>query len=475
MSSRSEEPRPSWKGRGPETDAQLRDASTTLSLEEPDLSEQALPEQALSPSQHSSSEPARTVIACVAISTATQVGSREAWSSVAKRLVAFVRQDDRICMVGSGRLIVMFKNVDRGLHAQVLGARLASSVAGTLSDMGIESRKIRIGIADGDPSADALRLSFAAISASKQSAIEDQDLESQPFLVVHTSVPRTNGHSPRLARRVVRRGTQVVGQQVPDQSFFEQPGQQNGRMTPVQKVAAPSVLIVDSSPLVPGARSPASAAVRSLVIDAGMQVAAMLAPTVDIDSSLLALEGVVEHDAMALLVIHPGSETEAPDDHNGSLERPAAITHALRQLGMRVLAVSVGANEIALAECLLQGAESAFSLSELPEGLTHALSHRNGDQNHAETNGVGADHNGQRSERLAKLLLLTRSERRVLYHLTTGATAIEIAEKLVLSLATVRSHIRSILRKLEVSSQLAAVAIAQGHPARPAEPDHERA
>jgi DNA-binding NarL/FixJ family response regulator len=78
-------------------------------------------------------------------------------------------------------------------------------------------------------------------------------------------------------------------------------------------------------------------------------------------------------------------------------------------------------------------------------------------------------------DRLAKLLLLTRSERRVLYHLTTGATAIEIAEKLVLSLATVRSHIRSILRKLEVSSQLAAVAIAQGHPVRPSENDHDRA
>ena len=39
-------------------------------------------------------------------------------------------------------------------------------------------------------------------------------------------------------------------------------------------------------------------------------------------------------------------------------------------------------------------------------------------------------------------------------------SAAEIAEQRVVSLATVRSQIRAILRKLEVTSQLAAVAMA---------------
>ena len=142
---------------------------------------------------------------------------------------------------------------------------------------------------------------------------------------------------------------------------------------------------------------------------------------------------------------------------------PAALTLSLRQIGMRVLAVGVGASEIALAECVVQGAENAFGLDELPSQLMNALAPSD-----------SPDHHSLNNERLGRLLLLTRSERRVLYHLTTGATAIEIAEKLVLSLATVRSHIRSILRKLEVSSQLAAVAIAQGHSTRSSDPEHER-
>jgi DNA-binding NarL/FixJ family response regulator len=57
-------------------------------------------------------------------------------------------------------------------------------------------------------------------------------------------------------------------------------------------------------------------------------------------------------------------------------------------------------------------------------------------------------------------VLLTASERRVLFYLTTGRSAQDIADELVVSVTTVRSHIRSILRKLGVRSQLAAVAIA---------------
>ena len=65
-------------------------------------------------------------------------------------------------------------------------------------------------------------------------------------------------------------------------------------------------------------------------------------------------------------------------------------------------------------------------------------------------------------DRFRALLGLTAGERRVLFYLTEGWAAQDIADELVVSLTTVRSHIRSVLRKLGVRSQLAAVAVANG-------------
>ena len=57
---------------------------------------------------------------------------------------------------------------------------------------------------------------------------------------------------------------------------------------------------------------------------------------------------------------------------------------------------------------------------------------------------------------------LTPRERAVLDQLASGATPSQIAATTFVSIATVRSHIKSILRKLGVSSQLAAVAVGRG-------------
>lgn len=58
---------------------------------------------------------------------------------------------------------------------------------------------------------------------------------------------------------------------------------------------------------------------------------------------------------------------------------------------------------------------------------------------------------------------LTRREAIVLRALIDGQSAVEIAEANFVSLATVRSQIRSVLQKLGVRSQLAAVALASIH------------
>jgi DNA-binding CsgD family transcriptional regulator len=54
--------------------------------------------------------------------------------------------------------------------------------------------------------------------------------------------------------------------------------------------------------------------------------------------------------------------------------------------------------------------------------------------------------------------LLTRREREVLELITSGATNIRIAEQLVLSEGTVKSHVKHILRKLRVANRAEAVA-----------------
>lgn len=58
---------------------------------------------------------------------------------------------------------------------------------------------------------------------------------------------------------------------------------------------------------------------------------------------------------------------------------------------------------------------------------------------------------------------LTQREALVLAALTDGLTADEIAREHVVALCTVRSQIRAVLQKLDVRSQLAAVALASSH------------
>jgi DNA-binding CsgD family transcriptional regulator len=60
-------------------------------------------------------------------------------------------------------------------------------------------------------------------------------------------------------------------------------------------------------------------------------------------------------------------------------------------------------------------------------------------------------------------IVLTRREHEVLCLLTLGLTNVQIAERLVVSLSTVNTHVRSIYNKLEVNSRTAATRYAVEH------------
>lgn len=66
----------------------------------------------------------------------------------------------------------------------------------------------------------------------------------------------------------------------------------------------------------------------------------------------------------------------------------------------------------------------------------------------------------ERHDRLEPFRRLTEREQEVLALMIDGKRAAEIADATFVSMATVRSHIRSILSKLGVTSQLAAVSMA---------------
>jgi DNA-binding NarL/FixJ family response regulator len=71
---------------------------------------------------------------------------------------------------------------------------------------------------------------------------------------------------------------------------------------------------------------------------------------------------------------------------------------------------------------------------------------------------VARQHRIEEARRLAAFSSLSTRECEVLDHLARGLGADLIAERTFVSVATVRTHIQAILRKLDVNSQLAAVA-----------------
>lgn len=81
---------------------------------------------------------------------------------------------------------------------------------------------------------------------------------------------------------------------------------------------------------------------------------------------------------------------------------------------------------------------------------------------------IARSHEADANRRLAltRMRRLSSREREVLGQLAEGVSPAGIAERTFTSIGTVRAHIRSILVKLEVNSQLSAVAIAHAYQAQ---------
>lgn len=151
-------------------------------------------------------------------------------------------------------------------------------------------------------------------------------------------------------------------------------------------------------------------------------------------------------------------------DHDGG---PAEqLVAPVASAGIDVV-VLTGSHHLAWwGECLHHGAATVVAttepLSQLLASVRRTLQGRvtltPGKRQHLLQLHAAHD-DAERAGRL-RLARLTDREQAVLAHLMLGHHVVEIAQTRVVSEATVRSQVRSVLAKLEVSSQLAAVALA---------------
>lgn len=133
-----------------------------------------------------------------------------------------------------------------------------------------------------------------------------------------------------------------------------------------------------------------------------------------------------------------------------------------------VVVLTAVTDPLAHAECLEAGARGVLtkdtSFERLIEGVREAAEGQRPLVSEARRQQLLADlrkHRHEEAGRLAAFERLTPTEARTLAALMDGLSAEEMSQAWYVAITTVRSHIRSVLRKLDVGSQLAAVAKAR--------------
>jgi two-component system nitrate/nitrite response regulator NarL len=151
---------------------------------------------------------------------------------------------------------------------------------------------------------------------------------------------------------------------------------------------------------------------------------------------------------------------------SGELSTDTAIRD-LAAAGVIVLVLTEDRDPLLLARCLQAGAAGLFDSSQPFDHLVELLSDAAMGRTVLEPwareeilRALEARHADEQRRR-APFWALSEVEAEVLTFMTRGKHAEEIAAMRVVSIATVRSQIRAVLRKLGVNSQLAAVVLAE--------------
>ena len=157
-------------------------------------------------------------------------------------------------------------------------------------------------------------------------------------------------------------------------------------------------------------------------------------------------------------------------DDQGAYRHGADMVGRLRERNWSVLVVSGSVDQPGVAAAIAGGAIGSVPKSSSFEVLLGTIvTAARGEPvmstvEHSEWVDRHRRYLARERELSRRLGRLSRREREVLELLAEGQRAAAVAERLVVSMPTVRTQIRSILTKLEVSSQLEAVALLRQHP-----------
>jgi DNA-binding CsgD family transcriptional regulator len=378
-----------------------------------------------------------------------------------QRIRSAVRPEDRVCPLSTSTLAVEFGPVANAVPPEVLGYRLAQALG---QDMPTDAPPTRVAVSVGmaalrearEPP-DLTRRAMAAAQAGNSL------LARRPFAGTQSSNTLVTVDRPVRWRWTTASHHQSALRSLHRRDVYRY-------RVGTAPSAPPSLpVILPSSDLSAGATDSESS-LTVLVIEPAahrsddLGFAATTATTVaghlghrsaavvmaKEDEPAMAVDGFPLD--LVVLVLDGGWAGPSTTWANGAWGIPARLAATYRAANVPVLAVSAGAGAGAVASCVAQGALAVFSLDHLPDALRSLPRYPGEEFVPIPEMAV--------PPQFRALVSLTASERRILFYLTEGWAAQDIADQLVVSLTTVRSHIRSTLRKLGVRSQLAAVAIA---------------
>jgi two-component system, NarL family, nitrate/nitrite response regulator NarL len=151
----------------------------------------------------------------------------------------------------------------------------------------------------------------------------------------------------------------------------------------------------------------------------------------------------------------------------GDLGSTLPLIPEIIETGTKVVMMTGVTDRVRLAECVEAGVIGIIAKSQPFDDLVKAVRHAVAEGNlisPGEREGLLSELRRSRAEQRRRSEVfeqLTRREAQVLAGLMDGRSAEQIASEWVVSITTVRSQIRSLLMKLDVNSQLSAVALAR--------------
>ena len=197
---------------------------------------------------------------------------------------------------------------------------------------------------------------------------------------------------------------------------------------------------------------------RILAESLGQALSAVgLEPRLVMEPSLEAVEASLEHDDPAAAIVAIGF---------GGDSMTESAVGLLTSHGIPTIIMTGGEDRLRMARCVAEGAIGIIDRNSSFSTVASVIKEAAGFESLLSLTEVYRlqddlrRHQAAVTKRRKPFEQLTERERAVLESLTNGQRAEEIADQAFVSISTVRSQIRAILTKLGVSSQLAAVAMA---------------